>query len=197
MKDKTTYLVISESKIGIHSKFPDENFEVIPMNFMPNVIKENDLFLPRSNLQNNKDFKYIVKKFELLKKQDNTNVFLILGFDLDPKGEMMAQSLSHQLKLHAGIEEEEIHRMALSEHGYILTEPLDINDYCKFYYLQKKFIDSQGTEKINIRTLLSIITLNQKKEQKLNLENMEHIDVEGTNTFTALYYLMNKTRIVE
>lgn len=197
LSSKTVYLLISESNIGIHSKFEAENFDVIPMNFMPNVIKKDGKYLPRCNLQENKDFKYILHKYNTYRSIEGINVFLIIGFDLDPKGEMMSQALKYQF-LQSGIVEDEIHRMALTEQGYIITEDLDIEDYCKFYYIQKKFIDEQTKKnKLSIRNLISIITLEREKNKKLDLSNIDYIDLDGTNTFTSLYYLMNNSKEVE
>lgn len=202
---KELYILISESEVGAHAKLDStEDFIVFKMTFIPKVIhdSEKDTYTPYVNLINNKSFKEIVRNYRMNKQY--SSIKILVGFDADENGEFMAQALQQQLLL-AGVKVIHMFRTPLTEDGYMAITPfLNIDRFCKFQYLQNKFMDGlrkRGLKPKGFRKLLSLEILhsrNKAKEDKvfnLNLEKAEEkntINLNGTSTYTYIHNMLNE-----
>lgn len=170
--------LFSESDIGYHSKSVID-CEIIPLVFIPKIIKKNNDFFPYADLKNNTD---------LLDAIARGKTFLI-GFDLDENGELMAHSLKNFL-IEKGIKQEDIIRTPLTEDGYIATNSfLDISGYAKFRYYQEEFLKELRRAKLprmTIMDLLALKYLNEKKGKDMVLSNYKKINFNGTSTVTFI-----------
>lgn len=174
-------LLIAESTIGYHS-MSNKYVQEYALVFIPKIIEENGKYKAVINLENNETMKEILIEYE------KGNCRILLGFDLDENGELMAQALRDYL-LSKQVNRNDLIRMPLTEDGYIaMCDFLDISDYLRYRYLQQKFTNSikKIKSKLNIRQILSLKYLHIRKQKTIHLEENTEINLKGTSTFTYL-----------
>ncbi len=144
MKEHDYYLLVSESKIGVHSENQNgssSQFEVFATSFFPNVIKGEDEELRFSIDSKNQVFNDVVERYHNLKS--DCKVYILIGFDLDLTGEAMSTAFRDAL-IDKQIPRDVIVRTPLTEQGYIAFKNFtEGKKYKEYLYLQKEFIDIQ------------------------------------------------------
>lgn len=174
-------LLIAESTIGYHS-MSNKYVQEYALVFIPKIVEEKGKYKAVVNLENNETMK------EILTEYGKGNCRILIGFDLDENGELMAHALRDFLLKHQ-VSENDLIRMPLTEDGYIaMCNFLDIDDYLRYRFLQQKFtlLAKKNKSKLNIRQILSLKYLHIRKSKTIHLEENTEINLEGTSTFTYL-----------
>lgn len=174
-------LLIAESIIGYHS-MSNKYVQEYALVFIPRIVEEQGSYKAVINLENNETIK------EILMEYVKGNCRILLGFDLDENGELMAQALRDFL-LTKQVNKDDLIRMPLTEDGYIaLCDFLDISDYLRYRYLQQKFTNliKRIKSKLNIRQILSLKYLYIRRGKTIHLEENAEVNLQGTSTFTYL-----------
>ena len=174
-------LLIAESNIGYHS-MNNKCIREYALVFIPKIVEEKGKYKAVINLENNETMK------EILEEYSSGNCRILLGFDLDENGELMAQALRDFL-LTKQVNKNDLIRMPLTEDGYIaMCDFLDISDYLRYRYLQQKLtnLTKKNKSKLNIRQILSLKYLYMRRAKTIHLEENTEINLQGTSTFTYL-----------
>ncbi len=175
--------LIAESNIGYHSQVEDDSCEVVSFVFIPNIKKEKDTFKAHTTINNQKILDVVDY---CLSEKDS---IILIGYDLDENGELMAQAMREYL-ITRGISNENILRTPLTEDGYVVSvDFLDIQDYMKFRYYQNLFLKRLSLKKLSklsVLDFLSIKYLFEKANKKIELEKIENkiINLNKTSTMT-------------
>jgi len=182
------YILVSESKIGVHSKNNKGErtpFFVFSTSFIPSV-ENNSGVLSFSMSKNNSAFLEIVS---LCKENSETNFTIMIGFDLDLAGEAMSTAFRNAILLE-NLKNLKIIRTPLTQQGYILFKPfLENEQYKKYLYLQRKFLDFQKkngfSKPAGFQKIISMELLSKYKNKKTQLDS-NISTASGTSTVTVV-----------
>lgn len=186
---KELFILFSESTIGVHSPSSNtsEEYHVIPVVFPVRVKKVNDKILYTTSLTQNKFFLHGVflykKKIQLGEKAT-----IVVGHDVDDKGEAMASCMKQSL-LEAGIPEQDIKRIPLTSNGYIEVKKfIDTSGYKEFIHIDQEFrkvLAKAGIKKnVGIIKAVALASVLKNKGKRLKIDQEDGINIQGTSSVT-------------
>lgn len=187
---KKHYILISESKIGVHSKNHDGQrlpFEIFDLPFIPNTKIEEGGNIKFFVADQNTMFQEVVARYFNLEHE--YDVTILVGYDLDFMGEIMS-SAAREILISKGVKKNKIIRTPLTQHGYIAIKDFcDVEAYKKYLFLQDQFIIKQkrsgiknpiGFQKVSSLELL------KKYSGKTTWVNSDASSRLGTSTITCI-----------
>lgn len=195
------YIVIAESKIGIHSNngLSKDGHTMYALTFPVIIGKFGEEYASMTTLKSNSTFKEIVKQYKTFPAE---KCFILLSHDLDENGELMAEALKDNL-CDAGVNPLHIFRTPLTEKGYIgVRQFVSSPSFKAFLYHQQeimKRLKNAGLPTMGISKILALKYLSKNQEPKFKIGVLAKgaltgADPRGTSTATAIqqYLKMNK-----
>jgi hypothetical protein len=190
------YIVIAESKMGVHKVDPsvDASVSMYSMTFPITVGKYENRFAVKANLLVNKTFLSIISEYERMKKK--AEVYIFVAFDLDETGELMAEALKDSL-IFSGITKYDILRTPLTEKGYILLKQFaNTNGYKEYLYHQQRIIkalEDKNLPKLGILKIMAMKLIIEYRGKTMRVEDKGDgkINMNGTSTATFVHNFLN------
>jgi len=191
-----TYLLFSESDIGIHKKKSNDEVVILfSLRFPPKVVSKKSSFGDvllhfKNNLAKNDTYSKALATYESLVSSPDNHIKVLLGFDSDETGEAMAISLKENL-IRDGVNRLDIIRMPLSENGYIVVRKHSKSEqYKKFLSLQEDLMKRLRRKKIKrsggFAKIISLLTIIKHKNITLPFRHKGVVDTHGTSTATVI-----------
>lgn len=191
------YILVSESTVGFHALY-DENIFCIEMKIPLNVKKNNndENYSINTNLTNNNVFRELVSCY--FENSVTKRVFILVAFDGDNQGEIMSNILKENL-LKLKISEDDIIRIPFLDDQYIsVSDFLDITHLLNYKGLNDEFkkliqhhnknSDNEKLEILSIEAIVSLIKLNENKQQEFKINN------KNVDTFTYITKKLGSTK---
>lgn len=186
------YILISESKVGVHAKAPFEEFRMFAFTFVPRVTKDRaGRFSFTTNVQGIAAFAEAVALYKNT-LGSGADPIILVGYDLDLMGEAMSAALKENLIM-AGVDPFDIIRMPLTEKGYVMMKMFpDLTEYKKFLYLDHLYMKHarsalpKGSRVFGIRKTMAIRYLCRHRGATFNLAKIPGVNSKGTSMATFI-----------
>ena len=207
------YILISESKVGIHAKEStvQETYISIPLTFPINASRQScgKYSLTPSEFQEipeekkgalRKKYEYIKKVFDSAEKsKEYTSSIVLIAHDNDTMGDLMALSVRDAL-MAAGVPRDKLMRLPLTEWGYLGFSPFldenNIQGYLKLKAEEKPVIALQRgklSRTAGITKQVSLKYIYNLRDKKIEgIFDLDHISQDGTSTATVAVKFMEE-----
>lgn len=190
------YIVIAESIVGSHriDGGTHADISMYAMTFLTRVEKENDRFIVRAELKENKTFQSILDEYLRFVGQGISTQILV-SFDLDENGEIMAEAVKDALH-QAGVDPFDVFRVPLTENGYVaIKEFSDTTQYKEFLWHQQRFMHrlvSKSIPRVGFFKIFALASLVKHRGKLFDIvRRPDIINPEGTSTVTFVHNYIN------
>lgn len=193
---RARYIVIAESIIGSHRMNGDANTELTmhALTFLTRVEKVGEGFLVRADIRENKTFRAVIDEYNEYRRS-GASVSILVSFDLDENGEIMAEALKDSL-IDAGVDPFDLFRVPLTENGYVaIKEFADTTKYKNYLWHQQRVMErlkSKGLPEMGLLKITALSSLSKHKGRSFDVSmRPDIINPQGTSTATFIHNYIN------
>ncbi|MDD4969871.1 MAG: hypothetical protein PHT07_10630 [Paludibacter sp.] len=193
---KGHYIVIAESIIGSHRMdgSTSTDLTMYALTYLSRIEKINNEYLVRAELNDNKTFRAIIDEY-VAYRQGGADVSVLVSFDLDENGEIMAEAMKDAL-IDAGVDPFDIFRVPLTESGYVaIKEFADTSKFKVYLWHQQRVMErlvSKGLPKMGLMKMSALLSLVKYRGRPFDIGGRpDVINPDGTSTATFIHNYLN------